>query len=1248
MRWKFSLGWGGVGGLVGHACGNTIVASYATGRVLGTGTSGGLLGSKSEPAAFRSSYWDIETSGLVVGVGDDDGNDDGALDGDEIRTQGIGGMTTTDLQTPTGYEDIYSDWRRTLGDLLPEDAWNFGTSLQYPALKGDFDGDGTAAWQEFGTQIRDRSQLAIATADGRASLSWTAVTGDHWTPPPDVTYAVYRDDAVVATGVVAHSYVDTPPADGTESTVYRVAALVDGGEPSRSNLVTVRNRPPASPPVANQSARARASFSYTFEHAADPDGDAVTYSATGVPGWLRFTASSRMFAGSPADSDTGAADIVVTATDDGTPVLSATATFTLTVSGFTDSNRAPSPVGTLDAVSLPTGATRSVRVGEAFEDADGDTLAYRLTTSDEDVAAAHMSGDAVIVTGVRVGEATVTVTASDGALTADQTIAVVVVNAEPEAVGSLADRRLLTPGDPVTVATSGAFYDPDGDALTYGASSSDEEVATASVSGSAVTLTPLAVGSVTVTLTASDAGGSNSTATQTFAATVRRDYDSDDDGLIEVAVLGQLDAVRFDLNGDGDVDPSGPFATEPLPDDMVAYRAAYPDAARQMGCESVNGCTGYELVADLDFDTNGSGDPDEGDAYWNDGRGWEPIGRPANPRFFWIGEAFQSSFDGNGHTISNLFVDRPDKPFSGLFGYILAHRPHPAIVRNVGLTDVNVSGWWATGSLAGQNNSLIENCYATGRVRESSSMIEDGSGVGGLVGQNGFANSKGVVRNSYAAVAVSADASPVGGLVGWNDDTSEIHSSFATGAVESKHISGGLAAGNNGEISASYATGRSTAAAVFGRAGGLVGFNGGVIASSYATGRPAPALLDGEMRFELVTVGGVASRSTGEILGSYWDTRTSGWQVGIGADDGDQNGRVDRHETATAGASGKTTGQLQAPENYVGIYENWNAGGTGPWHFGSSAQYPVLRADLDGDGRATWWEFGYQLRDTPRLTAAIEDGKAELVWSMVDTSHWDPEPLVRYAVFRDGELLATDLEGSSYTDASPGVDYQVAALINGGEASRSGISVVVAHCHEGTTWRIGQKCRISPTSSAFEINEDGTVCVGSRCSAEGADRFSVHVRTGHVLIMVLAERNAVGTWTLSKLAPKGPTNREPNALGSVKPGTLAPQGDAVTVDTMPFFEDPDGDELTYMAATSHSGVATVNMAESRLTITSSGEGQATVTVTARDPGGLFATQAVDVTVESVDDFRWARGWRLKLLVDHAESSAGDGNDTSED
>ena len=92
------------------------------------------------------------------------------------------------------------------------------------------------------------------------------------------------------------------------------------------------------------------------------------------------------------------------------------------------------------------------------------------------------------------------------------------------------------------------------------------------------------------------------------------DYDEDNDGLIEVRTLAQLNAIRWDYNGDG----------QAASDAAVAYGAAFPEGMDDMGCPA-DGCSGYELVADLDFDTNSNGYADAGDAYWNDGEGWRPM-----------------------------------------------------------------------------------------------------------------------------------------------------------------------------------------------------------------------------------------------------------------------------------------------------------------------------------------------------------------------------------------------------------------------------------------------------------------------------------------------------------------------------------------------------------------------------------------------------------------------------------------------
>ena len=93
-----------------------------------------------------------------------------------------------------------------------------------------------------------------------------------------------------------------------------------------------------------------------------------------------------------------------------------------------------------------------------------------------------------------------------------------------------------------------------------------------------------------------DAGNEESLTSGTTEVLV--DYDADNDGLIEVTTLKQLDAIRHDLDGDG----------TPTDDGVAAYTAAFPGPVERMGCSGADGCAGYEIMADLDFDTNGSGD----------------------------------------------------------------------------------------------------------------------------------------------------------------------------------------------------------------------------------------------------------------------------------------------------------------------------------------------------------------------------------------------------------------------------------------------------------------------------------------------------------------------------------------------------------------------------------------------------------------------------------------------------------------
>ena len=79
-------------------------------------------------------------------------------------------------------------------------------------------------------------------------------------------------------------------------------------------------------------------------------------------------------------------------------------------------------------------------------------------------------------------------------------------------------------------------------------------------------------------------------------------------------------------------------------------------------------------------------------------------------------------------------------------------------------------------------------------------------------------------------------------------------------------------------------------------------------------------------------------------------------------------------------------------------------------------------------------------------------------------------------------------------------------------------------------------------------------------------------------------------------------------------------GGPVTLELSAYFTDGDGDALRYEASSANEAAATVSVSGSTLTLTAAGRGEALVTVTARDPGGLSATQSFGVMVSD----RWVR------------------------
>jgi uncharacterized repeat protein (TIGR02543 family) len=262
----------------------------------------------------------------------------------------------------------------------------------------------------------------------------------------------------------------------------------------------------------------------------------------------------------------------------------------------------------------------------------------------------------------------------------------------------------------------------------------------------------------------------------------------------------------------------------------------------------------YVLMNDLDSNTAGYGEL-AGPAA-NGGKGWQPIGRYDYETDEFIEPFFGGSFDGQGHEIRDLFINRPEQMGVGLFGIV----GEEGVVEDIGVVDVDVRGLVLAGGLAGASGGIITNCYAIG-------VVDGYQSIGGLLGSN-----TGTVGSSYSDGDVEIGAVPeatvsfVGGLVGQNGGTiSDCYStSNVIGSADCDGVGGLVGYNYQGTVSNCYATGNATGSYSI---GGLVGHNeDGTVSNCYATGNV--------MGYD--SIGGLVGDNSGTVSNSFWDTETSG------------------------------------------------------------------------------------------------------------------------------------------------------------------------------------------------------------------------------------------------------------------------------------------------------------------------------------------------------------------------------------
>ncbi len=319
-------------------------------------------------------------------------------------------------------------------------------------------------------------------------------------------------DTLVATTAVTGTTLTVRAGVKGEATL-TVTATDPGGLVARQSFaVTVLNRAPSvtTPIPAQTIFRGQPLTVDLAVHFGDLDGDTLSYSAVSSNGrvvQVQVIGSKVILSA----RSKGTAEVTVTAADpDG---LTVQQTFTVMVG-----NRAPIVVTPIPAQTILRGRLHGVDLATHFGDPDGDTLSYSAVSADRRIVQVRVSGSKILLSARAKGAAEVTVTAADpDSLAVQQTFTMMVGNRAPVPVGSFPDHELGR-DDRLTLPIHGYFRDPDGDTLTYEASTSEANIAQATAGGASVTLTGVSHGQTTLTLTATDPDGL--TATQTSRITV--------------------------------------------------------------------------------------------------------------------------------------------------------------------------------------------------------------------------------------------------------------------------------------------------------------------------------------------------------------------------------------------------------------------------------------------------------------------------------------------------------------------------------------------------------------------------------------------------------------------------------------------------------------------------------------------------------------------------------------------------------
>ncbi len=241
---------------------------------------------------------------------------------------------------------------------------------------------------------------------------------------------------------------------------------------------------------------------------------------------------------------------------------------------------------------------------------------------------------------------------------------------------------------------------------------------------------------------------------------------------------------------------------------------------------------------DMTYETRKDG------TYYNDGKGWEPIGEQNNES-----RSFSGVYDGNGFKITGIKINHDD-----VIGYTGLFSRNKGTIKNLGVDKLDfstASSYYSpyAGGIVGYNSGVIDNCCTTGMLSASTQSRD--AYAGGITGYN-----CGIINNCHNTVATIINIdNPIGykqglpykgGIAGYNHNGSIID-------CFNSNLFSGVTGYNSGEIDNCHNVGVSGSGSIANKnadtgiiknchnegnsfnfyGGGLVNYNHGLITDSY-------------------------------------------------------------------------------------------------------------------------------------------------------------------------------------------------------------------------------------------------------------------------------------------------------------------------------------------------------------------------------------------------------------------------------